>query len=437
MADKVKIPTASSNYMGPVLFGAAVVFMTFGVAGGWAAIAPLDSAVVAPGVVAVENNRRSVQHLEGGIIAEILVAHGDRVEEGDVLFRLDTTRAQASATVEQQQLTAARVLEARLVAERDDRPEIVFADDILAEKDVPFIAQAIEDQQSQFRERRTSIAGQVGILQARIQQSNTRIDGLQQELTSVRDQIGYINQELEGVRQLYEKGLVSSARLLGLERERVRLEGVIGRTLAEIAGAESTIGEAELQIEQLRQERQEQASEQITEVRRAINELRERLTVSSDVLRRTAITAPRSGQVINLKIFTVGQVIRAGDTLLEIVPQDEGMIINAQVSPLDIDRIYTGMATEVRFAAFGAQDVPVVFGEIREISPDRLVDEDTRMPYFLTRVVIAEDDIPEQLKGKLVPGMSGDIIVPTGERTALQYLIDPLHDALVRAFREE
>lgn len=437
MTEKKQVPTASANYFGPVLFGFAIIFLTFGVAGGWAAIAPLDSAVVAPGVVAVENNRRTVQHLEGGIISEILVSHGQRIKEGDVLFRLDTTRAQANQNVERQHLIAARVLEARLIAERDDLPDVVLPEDILKEKDTPFIAQAIEDQLTQFKERKASIDGQVEILQKRIQQSQTRIDGLNRELASTREQIGFINDELEGVRKLYKMELVSSARLLALERERARLEGVIGRTVAEISGAEAVIGEAELQIQQLRQQRLEEAAEQITEVRRAINELREKLAVSSDVLRRTAILAPRSGVIINLRVFTVGQVIGPGDTLLEIVPDDEGLVINAQVSPLDIERVAPDLQAEVRFSAFKVREIPTVFGKVIEVSPDRLVDENTNQAYFLARVVVPDTDIPHQLAGRLTPGMPADVIIPTGERTALEYLIDPLRHAFTYAFRED
>lgn len=437
MTEKQPAPVASANYIGPVLFGLAVIFLTFGVAGGWAAIAPLDSAVVAPGVIAVENNRRTVQHLEGGFISEILVSHGQRVSEGDVLFRLDTTRAQANQNVERHHLIAVRVMEARLIAERDNLSEVELPEDILEQKGVPFIAQAIEDQITQFRERKASIDGQVEILQTRIQQSQTRIDGLNRELDATRDQIGFINDELDGIRQLYEKGLVSTTRLLALEREGARLKGVIGRTIAEISGAEAVIGEAELQIEQLRQKRLEEAAEQITEVRRTINELLEKLAVSSDILRRTAIVAPRSGTIINLKVFTIGQVIGPGDTLLEIVPDDEGLVINAQVSPLDIERVTVDMEAEVRFSGFKAREIPVVFGKVLEVSPDRLVDDVTNQAYFLTRVVVPDEDIPSQLEGRLTPGMPADVIIPTGERTVMQYLIDPMRDALSYALREE
>lgn len=430
-------PKAADNFMGPILFGLAVIFMTFGIAGGWAAMAPLDSAVVAPGVVAVENNRRLVQHLEGGIISEILVQDGHRVEEGAVLFRLDTTRAKATEAVERQLLHAARILEARLIAELGDRSEIALPEDILEVRDQPAVAQAIEDQTAQFTERRNSINGQIGILRARVEQAHTRADGLNQELESTRQQIGYINEELTGVRQLYEKGLVSAPRMHALERERARLEGVIGRTIAEISGAEAMAGEAELQIRQLQQERLERTAEQVIDVRKTINELHERLTVSSDILRRTAILAPRSGKVLNLKVFTVGQVIRAGETLLEIVPEDEGMIINAHVSPMDIDKVLTGMNAEVRFTGIKAHQAPVVYGEVREVSPDRLIDENTRQPYFLARIVVAESDIPEPLQGRLTPGMPSDIILPTGERTVLEYLVQPMQTALTRALREE
>lgn len=438
MKKSAETPRASDNYMGPVMFGMAVVFMTFGVAGGWAAIAPLDSAVVAPGVISVENNRRLVQHLEGGIISEILVSDGERVEEGAVLFRLDTIRARATEAIERQMLYSARILEARLLAERDDKEEIEFSADVLAiSREQPYVAQTMEDQIAQFRDRKSSIAGQINILQSRVNQAKTRADGLTRELESTEDQIGYIKEELVGVRQLFEKGLVSSTRLHSLERERARLEGIIGRTMAEISSAQSMAGEAELQISQLRQERLERAGEQITEVRKNISELLERLAVSGDVLRRTAILAPRSGKVLNLKVFTVGQVIRAGETLLEVVPEDEGLVINAQVSPMDIDRVTAGMNAEVRFTGIKERDAPTVYGQVREVSPDRLVDENTRQPYFLARVVVPEEDIPAVLEGRLTPGMPGDVIVPTGERTVLQYLVDPMQSAFSRALREE
>ncbi len=437
MATNNGAPKAADNFMGPIIFGLAVVFLTFGVAGGWAALAPLDSAVVAPGVVAVENNRRLVQHLEGGIISEILIQDGHRVEEGAVLFRLDTTRARATEAVERQSLHAARILEARLIAELDGQQEITLPADILKVRGQPAVAQAIADQTAQLTERRNSVNGQIGILRARVQQANTRANGLSQELESTRQQIGYINEELIGVRQLHEKGLVAAPRLHALERERARLEGVIGRTIAEISGAEAMAGEAELQIHQIQQERLERTAEQIVEVRKTINELHERLTVSSDILRRTAILAPRSGKVLNLKVFTVGQVVRAGETLLEIVPDDEGMIISAHVSPMDIDKVLTGMNAEVRFTGIKAREIPVVYGQVREISPDRLIDENTRQPYFLVHVVVAESDIPEQLQGRLTPGMPSDVILPTGERTVLQYLVQPMQTALTRALREE
>lgn len=430
-------PAVSASYKGPVLFGMAVVFMTFGVAGGWAMIAPLDSAVVAPGIIAVENNRRTVQHLEGGIISEILVKDGQHIKEGDVLFRLDTTRAQASKNVERQHLTAKRILEARLVAERDDLPEVELPKDILEQKDEPFITQVIEDQLHQFKERKSAVEGQIDILESRIQQSQTRIDGLNKEMESTKEQIGFINKELGGVRKLYDKGLVSTTRLLSLERERARLEGVIGRTDAEISGTEAVVGEANLQIKQIRLERLEKAAEQITEARSEINELREQLSVSSDVLRRTAILSPRSGSIISLKVFTVGQVIRSGDILLEIVPDDEGLVINAQVSPMDIERVAPSMRAEVKFSGFKAKEIPVVFGTVQEISPDRLIDEQTGMPYFLVQIVVTDEDIPPQLEGRLIPGMPGAVVIPTGERTVMQYLIDPLQDAFRLALKEE
>lgn len=434
---KQKTPIASSNYMTPVLFGVAIIFLTFGVAGGWAAIAPIASAVVAPGVVAIENNRKVVQHLEGGIISEIYVVDGHMVDKGDLLFRIDPTQAKARATQVRQQLYAARVQEARLLAERDGQNEIDFPEDLLALDQDSVVRKAIADEQKQFNERKASIDGQISILRSRMEQAQTRIDGLNQELESTREQIGFVNKELVAVRSLHEKGLVSSTRLNQLERERAQLEGIIGRTTAEISGAQVTMGESELQIRQIRQERLEKAAEQITEIRRTINELKENLIVSSDILQRTEIRAPRSGTIINLAVFTKGQVIRAGDTLLEIVPEDEGLIINAQVSTTDIDNVHPGMTAEVRFPAFKARQTPVIFGEVRDVSADRLIDEQTRQPYFLARVSVANEDVPKHLRGRITAGMPGDVILPTGERTVLEYLLNPMETALTHAFTEE
>lgn len=435
--EKRKAPKASSNYMGPVLFGFAVIFLTFGVAGGWAAIAPLGSAVLAPGVVVVDNNRKAVQHLEGGLISEIDVVDGQFVKEGDVLFRLDVTQAQANNTLIAQQLHAAQILEARLRAEREELDEIVLPEELKNLLSDPVVARAMQDEEVQFKERLASIRGQVDILESRIAQSNNRIDGLNVELKSTREQIDFINMELVGVRDLHEKGLVPSTRLNSLERERARLEGVIGRTVAEISGTQSVIGESRLQIAQLRQQHLEDVAKQVTEARKTINELKERLIVSSDILRRTAILAPRSGRVIGLKVFTVGQVVRAGDTLLEIVPKNEGFVVNAQISPLDIDAVTPNMSAEVRFSAFKARTTPVVFGSLKEVSPDRIVDEKNGQPYFLARVIVAEEEIPEALKGRITAGMPADVILPTGERTVLQYLLNPLETALSQSFAEE
>lgn len=438
MERKNRLRKASTNYMGPVLFGLAVIFLTFGVAGGWAAMAPLDSAVVAPGVISVENNRKSIQHLEGGIVSQINVQDGQRVKEGDVLFRLDKTQAQASQLLVAHQLNANRIIEARLLAERDGQEKIEFPPDLLqASKQDDTIARTINDQTSQFNEAKASVDGQIDILNSRVEQARTRIDGLQQQLAATHEQIKFINKELVGIRELYKKQLASADRLYALERNRAQLEGQIGSTTAEISGTEATIGEAKLQIHQIRQQRMEDAAKQITEVRKNINEAKERLTVSSDTLRRTAIVAPRSGTIFNLKVFTIGQVIRPGDTLAEIVPDNEGLVINVQISPLDIENVHPGMEAQVRFSSFTSRNIPTILGQLREISADRLVDETTRQPYFRGQVVVAENKLPTEIRGRLTPGMPADIIVPTGERTAMEYLVHPLKATLMHAFTEE
>ncbi len=431
-------PKPSSDFRSVALTGYAVIAFAFVGLGGWAALASVDSAVIAAGVVSVESKRQVVQHLEGGIVQSIQVQEGDSVKDGQVLFRLDPTSAQANYDAVRAQLDAALATEARLVAERNLANNISFPKALMSRAKLPGVKEVLEDQTAQFRDRKTALDGQVVILDSRIGQLRTEIEGLGQEKKSAEQQLHFIDDELEGARSLEEKGLVTKARVSGLEREKARLFGIVGRNIADSAKSEGSIGEIQMQIQQLRQQRAEEVGEQLVTIRQKLSELRERMNVAQNTLDRVSIRAPRAGtaQSINPRIYTIGAVVRPGDTMLEIVPTDEDLVVDARVSVHDIDRLSTGSSVEVKFPNFHARTTPLILGRLMSVSNDRLVDEATHEPYYLARISIAETDIPADMKSALRPGMPAEIVFNTGERTVLNYMVRPLTDALGRSMRE-
>jgi HlyD family type I secretion membrane fusion protein len=419
----------------PARFGYAVVFLAFGVLGGWSAVAKLDSAVLAQGVIALESNRKTVQHFEGGIVREINVHEGDRVQQGQVLFRLDTTQSQANFDSQRNQLDYNLAIEARLIAEREGAESIIFPDDLLAGKDDPYVASAMSDQVKQFVERRNSLSGQTDVLEAKIDQYKNQIDGLMAERKSSEEQLALIDQELSGLQYLLAKSLVPKTRVLTLERERSRIDGAIGHDSAEIAKTENSIQEAQLQVRELRQKFQEQIAGAILEVRQKIAELRQKVTMARDVLRRIEVNAPRAGVVQNLKVFTLGGVVKSGEPLLYSAPEHDNLIIQAHISPLEIDKIAPGMHAEIRFPSFHGDILPIMSGSIESVSRDHMMD-DSKQPYFLAQINVDEQSVPDYVRERLTAGMPADIVVPTGERTVLQYLTRPLQSRLRNTMRE-
>ncbi len=435
MSKQVDVSVAS--WKRPALIGYAVIALTFGVMGSWSAMARLDRAVVAPGTVTIESSRKTIQHLEGGLVNDIRVKEGQQVKEGDVLLRLAPLQAKANADLVRNQLEAAIVLDARLSAELNKRAEITLPPEIEKRVSVsPELAKVVEDQQIQFRERRASLNGQEGLYQSKITQLATEKEGIAVEKMSVEKQVAFINEELVGLRELREKNLIPISRALAMERERTRLEGIIGRSVADTAKADNGISEARLQISQLRQKFQEEVSAQLLETRQKINDLREKASVANDILSRQDILAPKSGTIQNLKVFTLGQVVRPGEPMMEIVPDDEKLVIHAQLPTTEIEHVREGMTAEIRFPAFHSRRIPVILGSLDRVSKDRLVDEASKQPYFLGIVSLDKVQVPEEYRGKVMAGMPAEIIIPTGERTAFSYMISPLTDSLRRSFRE-
>ena len=418
------------------LTGYAIIVVCFFGLGGWAAVTPLGSAVIASGVVATEGNKKTIQHLEGGIIKEILVREGEHVEAGQVILRLDDTTPKANLEIYRNQLYAAVAREARLAAEVDGSSELQFPAELTAVSKDPIAAKAMEDQIGQFRERRASVEGQISILSSRADQLRQEIEGLDRQRHANEEQINFIMDELKDVRSLYDKSLVSKTRWLALERERARLSGEIGRAISDRAKAEKSIGETQLQIQQTKQKFQEDASRDLVDTREKLRDLRNKFIVSQDAFRRLDIEAPVTGRVQNLKVFTVGAVARQGEPLLEIAPDKDKLVVQAHVSTLDIEGVKAGNVAEVRFPAFHDRTLPMIAGTITSISQDRLVDDQSKQPYYLTLIHVPEENIPERYRGQVAPGMNVEVIMPTRERTALNYIVEPLRNRLRTAFRE-
>jgi len=435
--DMDKPKSADVSWRGVAIAGYAIIIITFFFLGGWAAVAEIDKAVVASGYVAIETNSKTVQHFEGGIIKDILVKEGSRVTEGQVLFHLQPIQAQANTDLLEQQLDASMANEARLVSERDNLKEIVWPPEFEGRMAEPYLKRIINDQTHEFQERRASLDGQIDVMRSRIEQLEKQIDGIAIEKDSTEKQGAYINEELVNLREAAAKQLVPMARVYAQERERTRLEGIVGQAIADMAKARGSIAEMNIQIQQLRQKFQEDVSTSLIDVRQKLNDTRERISVARDVLKRETITAPRTGTVQNLKVFTIGQVIRSAETLLEIVPDDEPLVVNAQFATSDIDSIHAGMEAEIRFPAFHSRTVPVMLGRLETISRDRILDEQTHQYYFLGVISLNRADIPEEYRSRIRSGMPAEVIVASGQRTVLSYIVSPLSSTLRKSFLEQ
>ena len=365
-----------------------------------------------------------------------MVREGQSVRAGQIILRLDDTTPKANLEIYRNQLYAAVAREARLAAELDGSSEIEFPDELTAVFKNPIAAKAMDDQIGEFKQRRASIVGQISILTSRGDQLRQEIEGLDRQRQANEEQINFIMDELKDVRGLFDKNLVSKTRWLSLERERARLAGEIGKAMSERAKAEKSIGETELQIQQTKQKFQEDASRDLVDTREKLRDLRNKFVVSQDAFRRLDIEAPVTGRVQSLKVFTIGAVARPGEPLLEIAPDKDKLVVQAQVSTLDIEGVKAGNVAEVRFPAFHDRTLPMIGGTVTSISQDRLVDEQSKQSYYLTLVDVPEENIPERYRGQVAPGMNVEVIMPTRERTALNYIIEPLRNRLRTAFRE-
>lgn len=420
-----------------VVAGYAVVFLAFGVFGTWAATAPLQAGVVAQGVVSVESSRKTIQHLEGGIVSEIMVQEGDRVVEGQELVALQPTQALGNVAVLRNRQAFLLATEARLVAESLDAPAVDFPVTIM-NASTNEATDAIATQDQLFRDRKASKDGQIGILRSRIEQLTRQIEGLGVQLEAVESQRGSLDEELARLTGGQSQGVVATNQLSQMQRLSAELQGDYGQLVAQVAQTNQSVAETELQILQTSQEFRERASSELKEVRDQLNEVNERLLLATDVLDRTVLRAPVDGIVQNIQVHTQRGVVRPAESIMEIVPLEDDLIVNARVRPLDIDTIQAGDMAEVRFSAFSSRTTPLILGHVRVLSSDIIQPDDARIePYYLARIEVPEEQIPDEIRGRLVPGMPADVIIATGERTLVEYLLRPIQDAFAKGMREQ
>ncbi|WP_244520057.1 HlyD family type I secretion periplasmic adaptor subunit [Sinorhizobium glycinis] len=426
----------SGDWRKPARIGFGIVVLTFGVLGGWAALARLDSAVVASGSIVVETDRKAVQHLAGGIVSEVLVSPNAQVGKGQVLVRLDSTEARAQGEIAKSAFFSLLAQKARLQAELDGADMVTFPRELTRAANAPLAQRAMQDQSLLFLKRRLARTNDVSILKERIAQSERQIEAVQSRSEAVRSQIESITEEHDELTPLANKGIIPVTRLTTLKRQRADLQGQLGAFVADIAGARHTIGEARLQIEQVGRKAFEEVSIQLAETSAKLADAGEKLHVADDVLSRTEIRAPRSGRVVGFKVHTIGAVVRPGETLMEIVPDDDTLVVSAKMSTVDINNVVEGQPAEIRLPSFKARSTPIAMGEVKAVAADALHDEVTRQPYYELKVSVQVSDFPEVVRAKLRPGMPAEVIVATGERTVLSYLTQPLTDAFRLGMRE-
>jgi len=417
--------------------GLAVVAVLAGGLGGWASTQQISGALIAPGQIVVESNVKKVQHPTGGVVGELRARDGDVVKSGDIVVRLDDTVTKANLAIVTKNLDAALARAARLEAEQRGLDKISFPPQLADRAADPEVAAVIASESKLFDVRVTGRAGQKAQLSERIRQLKEEIEGLSAQERAKEQEIALVQQELSGVRDLYEKRLVQISRLTTLERDAARLNGERAQYIAARAQAKGKITETELQIIQVDRDVVSEVSKDLRETSDKIGELIERKVTAEDQLRRIDIRAPQDGIVEQSTVHTVGGVITAGDAIMLIVPQTDDLQVEAKVNPQDIDKLQVGQKTLLRLSAFNQRTTPELNGFVSRVSPDVTTEQRTGQSYYTIRVSMPPQEIARLGDVKLIPGMPVEAFVQTGERTLISYLMKPLSDQLMRTFREK
>jgi HlyD family secretion protein len=420
---------------GPALAGYAIsAIFVFGF-GVWAAYAPLSGGATAQGIVSPNGARRAVQHLEGGIVSEIRVKDGDAVEEGQPLVTLTSAQSTSNHETLSSRRTSLLARQARLQAERQGADTVTFPHDLYTDNTLEPAAQS---QLEIFEARRAAFATRKDLLVQRIDQLQHQIEGQKKQISNLVTQLSFIHEEVQGKETLLGQGLLPKPEALRLRRTETELIGRRVEIDNEIDKANQQIEETKLQIVSAADARLDEIASESEKTQSELTETDERLKASNDILSRNTIVAPVSGTIINLRVKTVGGVVQAGETVMEIVPRDDVLMIDAHVSPNDVHRVHTGQLVQIHLSAYSTRIMPRLQGVVRSLSADRVHSESDQQGYFLVRVEVNREQLKERAaKAVIMPGMGADVVFVTEERTMLEYLTKPFRDALRLGLREQ
>ncbi|HMN38529.1 MAG TPA: HlyD family type I secretion periplasmic adaptor subunit [Hyphomicrobium sp.] len=435
-AQTVKLDNNLISVTRYVVFGFATLFVFVGGLGGWAATTDLAGAVIAPGTVVVSSSVKKIQHPTGGVVGKIFVKNGDHVKAGDVLLRLDETVTRAQLQVITKQIDELRGRQARLRAERDGEASVSFPEDLLARAPDPDVGHILNGERTLFESRIGAREAQKAQLSERIAGLEEEVSGLVKQADAKASELSLIAKELAGLEILEAQKLVPTSKMMSLRREGARLEGEKAQLQAAAGSSRGRIAEIELQKLGIDIEARSDIVKDLRETEGRLVELSERRTAAEDQLRRVELTSPVDGIVHQLAVHTVGGVINPAEQLMLIVPAGDRLVIEAKISPHDIDQARMHETATIRFTAFNQRTTPSLSGRVRDISADLTRDPQTGISYFTANLEILDGELSKLDGHKLVPGMPAEVQITTVSRTALSYLVKPMEDAFSKAFRE-
>lgn len=433
----VNSTTTRWSAKGSIISGMAALILLVGGFVAWATLTDISGAVVATGQVEVEQNRQVVQHPDGGVVLSISVQDGTEVVAGESLLMLDGTMLETEHRIVEGQYFEILARRARLEAERADAETITFSAELMdVAETTAAVADLIEGQRSLFTTRLDTIQKSLDQLEQQSGQIDSEVDGIDAQIVAMRTQRELIAEELRAQQSLLDRGLAQASRVLGLEREAASMDGELGSLQSRRASASIRQGEIEIQRLQLAAQRREKAETELRDLGERELELAERRRSLVEQIDRLEIRAPVSGIVYDMKVSTPRSVIRPADPLLHIIPQDRPLVIGARVATINVDEVQPGQDVVLRFSAFSSRTTPEIHGVLSRVSADALIDEATRSPYYRAEISISPEELAKLGDAVLVPGMPAEVYIQTGDRSPMAYLVKPLADYFVRAFRE-